>query len=633
MRKENSTIQTKFISEPGSYLHNADYFAFVELNDCACYAIADGIDNDVKRESAKLAVTAVITEFSENPGVSAGKLKRYLNVAHQTLLEEAVEMRLECSIVVLVTDYKKAMWASAGNTRLYLLRNGLIKSKTKDTSLSQRMIDSQELALDKLAYHEERHNLYSYLGQAGRFVPLISKKKKLEDGDIFVLMTRGVWENVGDAELLDAIEDVSAAEMVCTGLEDVILSQQLEVVENYTIASVFVDKVYRNPKAGMIKKTMKIVTAVLMAVLMLAFGFAFSKYRTNKKNYDQMMKCKERGVEFLVENNYVSAASEFTQAIEKADAIGASEDSEKGKQVKIVGMYHKLCGYLAEAQEALTASEYKKAEGKYTDAVTTGETLVSEYSETDDYLEDLEVYKKYSGDMRAGVEFIGNGKYEDAKEALTAASEGMNTIDDVEKRNVADQYLTDIRADGAVEEGDQYAKEAEALEAQGIYSQALVQYQSARKAYEFAKDSYGNADAESKMSLMDIKIENIQNMINKQSNQDLEREADAYVLMGNDALHKGDYEEAAANYESAKEIYQKTENNDQIMAMNAKIEEATYGPGEDEALNSILEAIPKLASGDLPGAKGSLQQAVNAYSQMGDAAHAAQVQAALSQLP
>lgn len=306
---------------------------------------------------------------------------------------------------------------------------------------------------------------------------------------------------------------------------------------------------------------------------------------------------------------------------------------KKGKQVKIVGMYHKLCGYLAEAQEALTASEYKKAEGKYTDAVKTGETLVSEYSETDDYLEDLEVYKKYSGDMRAGVEFIGNGKYEDAKEALTAASEGMNTIDDVEKRNVADQYLTDIRAAGAVEEGNQYAKEAEALEAQGIYSQALVQYQSARKAYELAKDSYGNADAESKMSLMDIKIDNIQNMINKQSNQDLEREADAYVLMGNDALHKGDYEEAAANYESAKEIYQKTENNDQIMAMNAKIEEATYGPGEDEALNSILEAIPKLAAGDLPGAKGSLQQAVNAYSQMGDAAHAAQVQAALSQLP
>ena len=41
MRKENSEFKTKFISEPGSYLHNADYFAFVELKDYACYCIAD----------------------------------------------------------------------------------------------------------------------------------------------------------------------------------------------------------------------------------------------------------------------------------------------------------------------------------------------------------------------------------------------------------------------------------------------------------------------------------------------------------------------------------------------------------------------------------------------------------------
>ena len=46
MRKENSEFKTKFISEPGSYLHNADYFAFVELKDYACYCIADGIDTD-----------------------------------------------------------------------------------------------------------------------------------------------------------------------------------------------------------------------------------------------------------------------------------------------------------------------------------------------------------------------------------------------------------------------------------------------------------------------------------------------------------------------------------------------------------------------------------------------------------
>lgn len=633
MRKENSVINTKFISEPGSYLYNADYFAFVELNDCACYAIADGIDSDEKRESAKLAVTAVITEFTENPGVSARKLKKYLNVAHQTLLGEAREIRLECSMVVLLTDYKKSIWGWAGNARLYLLRNGQIRNKTKDTSLSQRMVDSEEVALDQLAYHEERHNLYSYLGQTGRFSPMISKKKKMEDGDIFVLMTRGVWENIGDAELLDSIEDASTAEVVCTGLEDVILSQQLEVVENYTIASVFVDKAYKNPKAGMIKNVIKAAVAILMVVVMLAGGLLYNRYRQNKSNYDQMMKFKERGVEFLGENNYSEAEQQFAQAVEKADAIRAKDNSEKAKSVKIVEAYRKLCGYLLEAQEAVAGEEYKKAENKYKSAVEAAGKLQTQYGETDEYMEHIEVLEKYSADMRAGVEFITIGKFADAKEALLAASQGADEIDDVEKRSVADQYVAEINAQKALSEGDDYAKKAEDLEGQAIYSQALVQYQSARDAYQLAKDTYGSKDAESKMSLMDIKIENVQNMISKQTNQDMEREADAYALMGNDAMHKGKYKEAASYYESAKEIYQKTDNNAQVMAMNEKIESATYGPEEDKAIESILNAVGKMAGADFEGAKASLIQAVNTYSEMGDTATAAKVQAVLSQIP
>ena len=39
MRRQNSTFKTGFISEAGSELKNHDYFAFVELEDYACYVI------------------------------------------------------------------------------------------------------------------------------------------------------------------------------------------------------------------------------------------------------------------------------------------------------------------------------------------------------------------------------------------------------------------------------------------------------------------------------------------------------------------------------------------------------------------------------------------------------------------
>lgn len=54
MRKLNSKFKTSFISEEGTFLQNKDYFAFAELDNYACYVVADGIDEDKELESAKL---------------------------------------------------------------------------------------------------------------------------------------------------------------------------------------------------------------------------------------------------------------------------------------------------------------------------------------------------------------------------------------------------------------------------------------------------------------------------------------------------------------------------------------------------------------------------------------------------
>ena len=53
MRKINSEFLTNFVSEEGSHLQNKDYFAFVELDNYACYVIADGIDKDKEIEHLK----------------------------------------------------------------------------------------------------------------------------------------------------------------------------------------------------------------------------------------------------------------------------------------------------------------------------------------------------------------------------------------------------------------------------------------------------------------------------------------------------------------------------------------------------------------------------------------------------
>lgn len=632
MRKENASFATKFISEPGSYLHNSDYFAFVELRDYACYVIADGIDTDEKKESAKLAVTSVITSFSENPGMSAGKLRQYMSRAHKALIEEADQIRLEVSMVILLSDYKKAMWAHAGNSRLYFMRNGAIREVTKDTSLSQKMVDEEEVPLDQLAYHEERNNLYTYLGQPGRFTPVISAKKKLEDGDIFILQTRGVWENVGDAELIDAIEGVSNPEEVCVGLEDVILSQRLDNVENYTIASVFVDKVYNNPKAGKYKKYIKIGIGVAAAVCAILFSVFMMRYQKNKQNISKMEKYKTKGIEYLQDYNYLSAEEQFHKSYEYSENVKAKEGSTNGRKVECIELYDKLSEDLKLAMEAMQNGEYKKASGLYKAALEIANRLKEEYEEDiSTYVAGIQSYQDFSLHMYQGTESIKSGNYEDAVDSLDKARNLMNNIDDTANCDVADGVLKSVNAKNFMAQGDDYSREAKEYCNIGMYNQAITAYESARAAYEQA-EANGAVEAAAKISSVDIAITNAEGMSNKQSNQDVEKEANDYLDKATQAYHDGKNDTARELYEKAKELFMQTGNNDQVMAIAGKLEEINYGTDAKAAQESIILAMEAMARGDNAQAIVFLTQARDAYSGQNDTVNATRIQAIISQL-
>lgn len=617
MRKENSEFKTKFISEPGSYLHNADYFAFVELKDYACYCIADGIDTDEKRESAKAAVTAVITAFSEDPGISKNKLKQYMMTAHHALLDEAKEMRLEASMVVVISDYKNVRWAHAGNTRLVLMRNGRIKYRTKDTSLSQNMADKSEISLDQLETHEERHNLYCYLGQSGHFSPVISAKRKMDDGDILFLYTRGIWESVGDAELLDAADGVSEPEQVCTNLEDVVLSQQQGVLENYTIAAIFVNKVYRNPKASKNKKIIKIIISIVMAVAMIAFTICFARYRSNQKNIKQMLKYEERGIAYLNEVNYTGADGQFDAAITLADKISAKEGSNAYRHAKKVELYNAISEYLTEAMEALTEGEYKKASNKFASAISNANTLKEDYNEDVSYLDAMTAYQEYADNMKNGIDSLEALNYDDAVESFVAASKAVDGIDDTTNRNVADDYLNTANGKKAMKDGKNYETKGDESLNQNMYSQTLTDYNTAMDMYNLAKTSYNIPEADAAISALTVKISNVNEKLSTQTNQEAEAEAVNYEQAAAQAAHKGNVDEAREAYDSAREVYVKTGNTTKVNAIDAKIEELLYGDDEQKALQAILDAMTYMSYGSSMDAIDELNTAKAIYSNLG----------------
>jgi len=187
------------------------------------YLLADSLDGDSSINSAKLVVESIIRDFTEVPSMGKGRLKRMAHRAHTELLRQKAGMHLKASAVVAVTDYQKIRYVYVGNSRYYLIRNDRILEKTTDQSLTSNLVEAEKITLDQAAAHEERNNLYSFLGERGTPKIQISKKRKLENGDVFLLLTRGVWEQCPDEKLLEIIRDAKEPEEVLYRTEDMIL--------------------------------------------------------------------------------------------------------------------------------------------------------------------------------------------------------------------------------------------------------------------------------------------------------------------------------------------------------------------------------------------------------------------------
>lgn len=284
MRKSNSIFKTAFVSESGSELKNNDYFAYVEFDDYACYVLASGITDFESSVAAKEAVEHLILSFQEKPGLSKSSLIKYMEETNERLLNSTHAYKLKASVIMVVTDYENFRYVSAGNVRLRMYRQGRFLSKSKDMSLANDLIERGEsdTVLDR---HEERHNLYSYLGKKDFFKPYVSKTSKLEDSDIIALYSQGLWEHVDEQEIdeifSEATDDPQESVDV---LEEVLLSRQPKNLKSYTITAIFVNKAYRDPEREHRRQFyIKVAIIILVIILIIALiAYLFHSWKKNK---------------------------------------------------------------------------------------------------------------------------------------------------------------------------------------------------------------------------------------------------------------------------------------------------------------------------------------------------------------
>nr|WP_302599347.1 hypothetical protein [uncultured Cellulosilyticum sp.] len=541
MRKINSSFQTKFISEAGSKLINKDYFAFVELDKLACYVLVDGIDEDLEKKTGHLVAESIIRSFTEKPTFRKRALREYIRRAHRLLQAESREMHLKAAVTVIVTDYIKMRYVEVGNTRFYLVRNGRILYKTEDQSLSQLLVEDNKLPQDKVAVHEERHNLYTYLGQEGFMQPFISKKLKLEDGDLWALVTRGIWENCGEGELLDATSEAKEPQEVVDGVEELMLAKQPEEIDNYTIAVTFVNKVYQNPKK---KITFKQVVMIALPIILIGGTLGITlyiKHRIKQNNIAQMQDYIASAEKYVQSENYLKANEDYTEALTLAKKV--KDEKEK----TTLDSYQKLLEQIIVADEKLQSGEYSEAQTAYLtaqrlsyEADLMGKTYIEgKLDKVQKFIDVLDLLQDGDKQMDYGEIDLARAAYQEAKTLANenffqeGKQEAIEKIDKIDAQKAADKKEAQAAAEKKAQEDEAAQKEKEAKKAE----EEKVKAEQEAAAASAAEEEQKAAD-EAAAKLLETKLGALE--IEKQ---------------GNASYKEGNLEDAAMYYLMAQDMY------------------------------------------------------------------------------
>lgn len=586
MRKQNSKFNTNFISEEGSSLKNSDFFAYAELDNFACYVLADGIEDLADSESAKEAVESIIAKFQEKPSISKGKIHGYLKHANEVLLKAEKYMKLKASIVVAITDYENVRFGYAGNVRAKLYRNNKMFYKTIDTSLSSEMVSKEMISEDALSRHEQRSNLYTFLGQKG-FSPVISGKIKLVDTDILILYTKGVWENVSEGEIDNIFaESGKDPKDALLKVEAVLLDKNLGYIDNYTIAGIYIDKVFieSDTKKKKRRKLILIVSIVSVVVILGAIIALYFYKKYTKELKEDMNTHYEKMLKFIEMENYTKADTECEESIKKAESL-------RNKEMKdLLYHYEQVIEGIIEADEKYDAKSYKEAKPLYELILSeipyadnaglsyvrkrldfiSGYESVNLSLDNGDILFDSEIYDKAREryvDAKTEARDIG---YEEGK--LKAEAKLLAVDQAIAKKDEGKQAEADKQSQNLKSANDMLSAGDEAL-SKGDFLSARANYNTAKDILEKSGESAGLSELEQKISTADKKISEGDEEKNK---------AGGYAVTADEAFLRGDFESARENYEYARRLYVKLKDEINTIEMDKKLSDVQKRIDEKE---------------------------------------------------
>ena len=182
--------------------------------DLAAAILADGMGGAAGgKEASTLAIAAAVEFLGRHlslhaPPADVPEQLRQLvaEVNRQVYDKSASDPDLHgmgSTLVVLVTRGGRYCCVNVGDSRAYLLRDGVLRQISKDHSLVQERVDAGLITAEEAARQPDRNVLTRAIGTTAEVEPYLTEDEVLP-GDVFVLTSDGVHGALEEAQLIAA---------------------------------------------------------------------------------------------------------------------------------------------------------------------------------------------------------------------------------------------------------------------------------------------------------------------------------------------------------------------------------------------------------------------------------------------
>lgn len=192
---------------------NEDSFYIPEPNDdLKLFLIADGIGGQSHGKLASMMTVDEIVKFiiKNNDNVSDKAVLMKESIIHSNdfvkrFAEENPKFSgMGTTLVSLLVENDLAMIASAGDSRCYMVRNGIISQLTLDNSYVQYLLQKGAITIEEAQSHPQRNLITKAIGMQDD-IDIDVESIKLYPGDILLLCTDGLTTMLSDEEILHII--------------------------------------------------------------------------------------------------------------------------------------------------------------------------------------------------------------------------------------------------------------------------------------------------------------------------------------------------------------------------------------------------------------------------------------------